>query len=154
MTQMTIVDVCALVYPGQQDLGNITFGQDAGGPIFITSWNVPNIPQPTVEELEAMIPDLQNQFDLWYFVNIGQPQLMPYLDTVAQERQYDSAVSCASYISSTVVQWKAQAEAFVSWRDSVFVYTIAQVQLMQSGSRTVPTFEEFKTELPQMVWPS
>jgi hypothetical protein len=154
MTQMNILDVINMVYPGQSELGNVTVGQGLDGKLFITKWTVPNLPQPTVEELEAMIPDLQKQFDLWYFVTIGQPQLMPYLDTVAQERQYDSAISCASYVSSTIPAWKAQADAFVSWRDSVFTYTIAQVQLMQSGERSVPTFEEFKTELPEMVWPS
>lgn len=153
MTTMTIVDVVNIIYPGQLELGNVTFGQGDNG-IVINSWAVPNQPEPTVESLESQIPSLQAQFDLWYFVNIGQPQLMPFLDSVAQERQYDSAISCASYVSSSIPAWKAQADAFVNWRDSVFTYTIAQVQLMQSGQRSVPTFEEFKTELPEMVWPS
>lgn len=154
MTTMTIVDVVNIIYPDQLKLGNVTFGLDDNGQIFITKWTVPDEPEPTVQSLEAQIPSLQAQFDLWYFVTVGQPQLMPYLDTVAQRRQYDSAISCASYINSTIPAWKAQAEAFVSWRDSVFTYTIAQVQLMQSGQRSVPSFEEFKTELPEIVWPS
>jgi hypothetical protein len=154
MTKMTIVDVCSMVYPGQYELKNIAFGQDSDSPIFITKWTVPNIQEPTAQELEAMIPDLQSQFDLLFFVNVGQPQLMPLLDIVAQERKYNSAISCASYVSSTIPEWKAEADAFVSWRDSVFTYTISQVQLMKSGQRSVPTFEEFKTELPAMVWPN
>ncbi len=111
------------------------------------------VPQPVIANLQAMIPSMQNQFDLWYFVNTGQPQLMPYLDTVAKQRQYDSAISCASYSTSSVAQWKSEAEAFISWRDAVFTYTIEQVQLMQSGERSVPSFDDFKTELPEIVWP-
>lgn len=153
MTTMTIVDVVNLVYSGQQELGNVAFGQNPDSPIFITKWSVPDVPQPKVEELEAMIPDLQNQFNLWYFVNVGQAQLMPFMDSVAQQRQYDSAISCASYVSSSIPQWKNEADVFVGWRDSVFSYTIAQVQLMQSGQRSVPTFKEFQTELPEIVWP-
>jgi hypothetical protein len=79
--------------------------------------------------------------------------LSSYIDVVAQQRQYENAVSCASYISSSIPQWKNEAETFVSWRDEVFTYTIAQIQLMQSGSRSIPSFEEFKTELPEIVWP-
>jgi hypothetical protein len=153
MTQMTIIDVCTLTYPGQIDLGNIVFGQAETGPIFITKWTVPDVEQPTIQFLESLIPNLQIQFDLWYFVNIGRPQLKPYLDNVAQERQYDSAISCASYISSTVPQWKNEATAFVSWRDSVFNYMIDQITLMSNGERSVPTFEEFKNELPVITWP-
>ena len=153
MTAMNILDVINIVYPGQSDLGNVTVGQD-GNNIFITMWKVPNEPQPTTEKLLAMIPSLQNQFDLTYFVTNGTPLIAAYCDSVAQEKQYDSAVSCASYVSSTIVSWREQALAFVAWRDSVYSYAIAQEQLMQSGKRSIPTFEEFKTELPDIVWPS
>lgn len=157
MTTMTIVDVVNIVYPGQLAAGNVTFGQDGtipNSPIFITSWNVPNQPQPTVESLEAQIPTLQNQFDLSYFVTYGTPQLAAFVDSVAQQKQYADAVSCASYINSTVTSWKAQATTFIAWRDSVYNYVIAQETLMQSGSRTVPSFSEFQTELPVINWPS
>lgn len=153
MTEMTIVDVLNITYPGQMDLGNIVLGQDGIQPIFITKWTVPNVDQPTVEYLESLIPSLQNQFDLWYFTNIGMPQLISYLDSVALERKYSSGVSCASYISSTVLAWKNEATAFIAWRDSVFMYTIDQITLMSTGGRSIPTFNEFKMELPVITWP-
>lgn len=154
MTTMTIVDVVSQVWPGQQELGNVRFGQNPGEPIFITTWTVPDIPEPSVEELEAMIPGLQTQFDIWYFINHGTPLIEPFMDSVAAQRQYTSTITCASYANSTVPEWKAQAEAFVAWRDQILSYTMTQVQLMQGEQRSVPTFEEFITELPVIVWPS
>jgi hypothetical protein len=152
MTTMTIVDVVNIVYPGQFALKNVAFGQDGNSPIFITKWNVPSVAEPTVESLIAQIPALQNQFDLQYFVANGTPALAALIDSVAQQKKYANAVSCASYASSTIPAWQAQAIAFIAWRDSVFTYVIAQESLMQSGSRTIPTFEEFQTELPLIVW--
>jgi hypothetical protein len=154
MTTMTIVDVVNIVYPGQFALKNVAFGQDGNSPIFITKWSVPNVAEPTVESLIAQIPLLQKQFDLLYFQSVGTPQLVSYIDSVAQKRQYENAVSCASYANSGVASWKAEASAFIAWRDSVYNYAIAQEALMQSGTRTVPTFAEFQTELPLIVWPS
>ena len=151
---MTIVDVVNIIYPWQLSLGNVTFGQDGNKPIFITSWNVPNQPEPTVESLLAQIPALQNQFDLNYFINTGAPQLAAYVDSIAQQKQYADAVSCASYVNSTNAIWKSQATAFIAWRDSVYNYAVAQETLMQNGSRTIPAFAEFKNELPVITWPS
>jgi hypothetical protein len=104
--------------------------------------------------LESKIPALQSQFDLQYFQSAGTPQLVDYIDSVAQKRQYESAFSCASYINSGVASWKSEAISFIAWRDEVYNYAIAQEALMQSGARTVPTFAEFETELPLIVWPS
>ncbi len=151
---MTIVDVCNYVYPGQQAKDNIQFGQDGNNPIFITYWDVPNVPEPSIEQLEALIPTYQNQFNFDYFVKEQSAMLPSYLDKVAQEKQYDSVLSCASYVDSTVQQWKEEATVFIAWRDAVFTYIIQQEQRMQDGQRSVPTFEEFKQELPLISWSS
>lgn len=154
MTKMTIIDVVNIAYPGQLSLGNVTFGEDTDNNIFITSWNVPNQPEPSVDSLLAQMPALQSQFDLSYFVTNGTLMLSAFVDSVAQQKQYDDGVSCASYVTSTVVTWAAQAVAFIGWRDSVYNYAIAQELLMQSGSRTIPTFTEFLSELPVIAWPT
>ena len=154
MTAMTVVDVVNIIYPEQLKLGNVIFGQGLEDGIFITYWNVPNEPQPSVESLEAQITTLQNQFDLSYFVTNGTPQLADFVDSVAQQKQYADAVSCASYVNSSVQSWKNEATAFIAWRDSVYNYVIAQETLMQSGSRSIPTFAEFQTELPVIAWPA
>ena len=153
MTTMTIVDVINILYPGQWALGNVTFGEDVTGPIFITSWNVPNQKQPDFASLEAQIPQLQAQFDLSYFTTIGTPQLAAYIDSIAHQKQYDNAVSLATYINSTAPSWIAEAKNFLLWRDAVYNYAIAQIALMPSGQRRVTTFTEFQSELPLIVWP-
>ncbi len=150
---MTIVDVVNILYPGQVELKNVIFGQDGNNPIFILSWNIPDVPEPTVEWLEAQIPSLQAQFDLSYFVSVGTPQLVAYIDSVAQQRQYNDTLSCISYLNSSVDTWKQEAQVFSAWRDSVYTYVIAQEALMQSGQRPIPSFETFKTELPVITWP-
>lgn len=153
MTTMTIVDVVNQLYPGQIQAQNVMFGESADNVIFITHWAIPNVPKPSEASLEAQIPALQNQFDLWYFYNVGQSQLAPYMDSVAQQKQYDSSLSCASYVNSSVTQWKNEANVFVAWRDSIFTYTLSQYQLMQQGQRGIPDFSEFQKELPVIVWP-
>lgn len=153
MTTMSVIDVVNLDYPDQFNIGNIGFGQDGNGPIFITKWTVPNVAQPSMQQLIDRIPQLQNQFDLNYFKTVGQDALQEFLNVIAMQRKYSSAVSCASYFNSSDNSWKSEAEAFVAWRDNVFIYTIAQIQLMENLQRTVPSFEEFQAELPEMVWP-
>lgn len=153
MTAMNILNVCNYAYPNQINLENIKFGQDGNGPIFITYWNVDGITEPTVDQLNAMIPTYQHQFDYDYFTNVGLSMLEQYIDSVAQQKNYSSAISCISYINSTNTQWRNEAITFNSWRDSVYVYVIAQQALMQSSSRSIPSFDDFKIELPEITWP-
>lgn len=40
-------------------------------------------------------------------------------DVTVQQRSYDSSITCASYVNSTVAAWAAEAATFVAWRDSV-----------------------------------
>ncbi len=80
--------------------------------------------------------------------------LLSYMDRIAQSKLYESALHCASYTSSTIASWKLEAESFVAWRDSVWVYTYAELEKFQNGQRQEITFEEFLPELPAMVWPS
>lgn len=78
-----------------------------------------------------------------------------HVDTVARERNYSSGVSLASYASSTVPLWRAEAEAFIAWRDAVWAYALAELASVQSGDRAAPdTVEAFVEELPAIVWPA
>lgn len=74
------------------------------------------------------------------------------IDTKAQEKQYDSGATLASYVNSTVPEWSAQAQAFVTWRDSVWVYAFAELEKVQSGEREQPSIEDFLAELPAFEW--
>lgn len=79
--------------------------------------------------------------------------IQAHVDATAQERQYDSGVSCASYVNSTVQQWAAEAAAFVAWRDAVWAYAYSELDRVQRGLRTQPSIDEFLAELPMMQWP-
>ena len=65
------------------------------------------------------------------------------IDDVAISWGYDSILSAVSYASSTNAQYKADAEALITWRDSVWseAYTIEQGELPK-------TAEEFVAMLP------
>lgn len=79
--------------------------------------------------------------------------IVALLDAKAQERRYDSAVTISSYDGSTNVQWAAEAEAFVAWRDAVWAYAYAELDKVLTGERPQPTIGEFMVELPVMEWP-
>ena len=93
-----------------------------------------------------------NEFNVNKFVKDGNPLITKLIDGTANLKGYDSAVSCASYSASTNAQWQSESVAFIAWRDNVFAYVIAQTELMRNSSRTIPTFDEFKTELPVITW--
>lgn len=65
------------------------------------------------------------------------------LDKVAQSWGYRDLVTAASYATSTNAQFKADAEALISWRDA---YWISAYKL-ESG-KLPSTAEEFVSKLP------
>ena len=77
-----------------------------------------------------------------------------HIETVAEERDYSSAVSLASYTSSTKSDWAAEAQAFVKWRDDVWEYVFTRLAAVESGEEEPPeSAEAFIQNLPVMVWP-
>ena len=75
------------------------------------------------------------------------------IDAKANERQYDSGATLASYVNSTIEQWAAEAQVFVAWRDAVWLYALAELDKVKSGEREQPTVEAFLAELPTFEWP-
>lgn len=76
------------------------------------------------------------------------------IEATARGRQYRSAVALASYTSSTVPAWAAEAIAFVAWRDAVWSYAYTELAKVQEGQRAAPAVATFIDELPHIVWPS
>lgn len=75
------------------------------------------------------------------------------IDYTARSKQFRDGVTLASYTASTNAAWKAQAEAFVAWRDQVWGYAYAELENVLSGQRQRPTASEFLTEVPPIDWP-
>lgn len=67
--------------------------------------------------------------------------------------QYDSGATLASYVNSTIEQWASEAQAFVAWRDTVWLYALAELDRVQKAERDQPSIEEFIAELPKFEWP-
>ena len=96
--------------------------------------SVCNPPAPTVDDYRAAI------------------QVM--IDGVARARRYDSGNSLASYAASTNPQWRAEAQAFIAWRDSVWAFAYAELDHVQSGQREPPSVAQFLTEITPILWPA
>lgn len=75
------------------------------------------------------------------------------LDRTARERNYDSLLSLASYATSSNPKFKAEAEAGIAWRDTVWTMAYAIMADVLSGRTPVPTVENFLTALPRITWP-
>lgn len=76
-----------------------------------------------------------------------------HLDSVARERQYDSALTIVTYVASTNPLWAAEASAFIAWRDAVWTYAFAELEKVQNGDREAPSVSDFISELPAIEWP-
>lgn len=74
------------------------------------------------------------------------------LNDVAIARNYENEYSIASYVSSTNPQWQQEAQAFVAWRDAVWLYAYSELALVQAGDKPVPTIEQFLEGLPDLIW--
>jgi opacity protein-like surface antigen len=80
--------------------------------------------------------------------------IQAHVDTTARGKLYADGVSCASYATSTVAQWAAEAAAFVAWRDQVWAYAYNQLYAVAQGQRTQPTIAALIAELPAITWPA
>lgn len=80
--------------------------------------------------------------------------IQAHIDTTAQERSYDSGITCASYVGSTNPGWAGEATAFVAWRDAVWIYAYAELAKVETAQRPQPTIEAFLSELPAIAWPA
>lgn len=86
-------------------------------------------------------------------VDVYRLEIQSMIDNKASERQYDSGATLASYVNSTIEQWAAEAQAFVAWRDAVWLYALAELDKVQKGERDQPSVEAFLAELPAFEWP-
>lgn len=75
------------------------------------------------------------------------------IDTKANGLQYDSGATLASYVNSTIEQWAAEAQAFVAWRDAVWLYALAELDKVKKAERDQPSVEVFLAELPTFELP-
>lgn len=76
-----------------------------------------------------------------------------HIDQVARSRAYTDGLHAATYANSTIPAWQAEGQAFVAWRDSVWIAAISIMDDCKAGLREIPTPDSLVSELPVMVWP-
>ena len=86
-------------------------------------------------------------------VDVYRLEIQAMIDAKASERQYDSGATLASYVNSTIEQWAIEAQAFVAWRDDVWLYALAELDKVQKDEREKPNVADFLAELPEFEWP-
>ncbi|WP_421565760.1 hypothetical protein [Ochrobactrum sp. EDr1-4] len=87
-------------------------------------------------------------------VDVYRLEIQAMIDAKASERQYDSGATLASYVNSTIPEWATEAQAFVAWRDAVWLCALAELDKVQKGEREQPSVADFLAELPVFEWPS
>ncbi len=70
----------------------------------------------------------------------------------ARERDYDNALSIASYANSSNLTWQAESLAFIAWRDLVYQYALNILTDVENG-QPVPELSVFIAGLPALTWP-
>ena len=152
---MTFYEIITFVYADAWALNQFGLGDaNDGKGIFIVSWRVPNIEQPTHAEVMAMeTPEMDFEYAYTRFLTEYLAQLPSLMNDVARKKNYDDAISCVSYVSSTNLKWKVEAETFSAWRDAVWNYLYTQQVLTLNKTRPIPSIEELNAELPVIVWP-
>lgn len=76
------------------------------------------------------------------------------LDDFARTRGYDSILSACTYATSTTPQFKAEGQRCVELRDATWAKATEIMQAVQSGARSMPTWDELQAELPVLEWPA
>lgn len=83
-----------------------------------------------------------------------EASIKSHVFSVASAKGYDSPEALQSYVNSTNPLWRAEANAFIAWRDNVWDYVYEQIALWENEERTIDTAGELVDELDDIVWPS
>lgn len=75
------------------------------------------------------------------------------LDSKAKEYLYDSIISATSYINSTNPRFRADADAFVKWRDAVWVWAYAKLDDVKNNVIPKPDFGQLLNDMPSFIPP-
>lgn len=102
---------------------------------------------------EAILGDVGEFVDPAPTVSDYEDAIQTHVDNAARSKLFRDGVTLASYVSSSIPQWAAEAQAFVAWRDAVWAYAYQELARVMGGERAQPTVAEIIAELPLISWP-
>ncbi len=123
-----------------------------GNGVVITEWSIPNVPQPTHDEVMAMQSEVQEQYDNQQMIITFAPYIENIINLTAAQRKYNSPLSLISYATSTNPNWSADATVFIAWRDAMWGYAIDTYNNVIAGVLPRPTVEQFMAGAPKITW--
>jgi hypothetical protein len=123
----------------------IRLQNDANGD-YIAEWKHPTFVCPTDSELAAL--------DNVAFNSVAElsAAVQAHINATARSQGYDSALSCVSYITSTVATYRTEAATMRDWRDAVWTRCYELLAEVQAGTRPIPTESELIALLPRIGW--
>lgn len=146
---MKLAEIIPLVYPAADMLTNVQV-QDNGNGQFIAYWDVDVLgPQPTEQDVLDQMPIVHLQ----YVQNQVEDNIRTLIENKPLERGYDNLMTLTSYTTSSNPQWKAEADAFIAWRDAVFAYAYQMLADVQAQLIPTPSLEDFMAGVPALTWP-
>jgi len=80
------------------------------------------------------------------------PQLQSWVDGVAKQNGYDTALSCISYVGSSVTQWDTDAKAMLAYRDALWTWAYGQqatLAAMAPAALAALTVDEILAQAPK-----
>lgn len=80
--------------------------------------------------------------------------IQAHVDATAASKGYGDGYALASYKDSTVPAWASEANAFIAWRDSVWLAAYLLMGEVAQGLKAQPSVPDLMTQLPTIEWPS
>lgn len=108
----------------------------------------------TLEDAPSFEPVLTEAEALAAQKEAFRAAVQAHVDATAQGREYESGFALASYVNSQHALWKAEADVFVLWRDSVWLMVFGVLEQVQAGDIPPPPNAEALIDvLPPIEWP-
>lgn len=77
--------------------------------------------------------------------------IQDYMDSKAQELNYDSVFTAITYENDSNKKFAQEAKAFKAWRSQIWTTCYAVLDEVLAGTRTIPTKEELLALMPKLV---
>lgn len=109
-------------------------------------------PGQQIEPANITIGDIEPDL-LQKVISLVSEEVGQTLNDFVKTRNYDDVKSCATYVTSTNIQFKTEAERVILLRDQTYSALYVYIDQVVTGQVPVPkSFDEIKALLPELTW--